>query len=122
MTDESNVFLEAESFLQGTPTASITLSFDDGGVIRRSVQRNCSVIEAAALFHYHVLPFSPSGSFVRTKVDFERLMRDLSTSQDRSEPIRIFKLRHPWAVFGGALRNGTFVGYLQFCLEESGFQ
>lgn len=122
VTDESNVFLEAESFLQGTPTASITLSFDDGGVIRRSVQRNCSVIEAAALFHYHVLPFSPSGSFIRTKVDFERLMRDLSTSQDRSEPIRIFKLRHPWAVFGGALRNGTFVGYLQFCLEESGFQ
>jgi hypothetical protein len=66
---------------------------------------------------YRAGRLGPSGH----KPTSNRAMKALDESGDDGEPKRLFKLRHPWAVFGGALRSGTFVGYLQFCLEESGF-
>ena len=42
-------------------------------------------------------------------------------SDSRTEKSRIPRLRHPWSVMGGQWRNGQFVGYLQWCLENSDF-
>ncbi|MEO7037230.1 MAG: OmpA family protein [Polyangiaceae bacterium] len=121
LTTDSALTLDQENFSSGTPKAFITLSFQ----ANTKVLANYSSTEAAAVLHHIVLPFVV-GSFgtpqpVRSKSDFDKAMAELRDSHDDSEPLRLFKLRHPWAVFGGALRGTTFVGYLQFCLEESGF-
>jgi len=121
MTARTKICIESERVATKLTEGGVTLSFDEQGVRYDEELTFMSNVEAAALLHFHVMSFSPVGSSVSDGKDFDTVMKQLRQSKDKDEQVRILKLRHPWSVFGGVERNGTFVGYLQYCLEESGF-
>jgi hypothetical protein len=126
VTDESLIFLAASSKVGGRVGSFVQLSFDDGfGNAKKTKIPGFSVEEAASILHFVLLPTPrPLGTdqgFVFNLTEFNNLMRRLVDSEVKGEEDRLARLRHPWSVMGGELRNGTFVGYLQFCLEQSGF-
>ena len=121
MTARTRICIESERVATKLNEGGVTLSFDDRGLRHEQQLKFMSNVEAAALLHFQVMSFSPVGSSLSNGTDFLTVMKQLPQSRDEHEKVRILKLRHPWSVFGGAPRNGTFVGYLQYCLEESGF-
>jgi hypothetical protein len=113
----SNVFLISENVSTSGDTTTATLELGSPGL--RSWKSNRTVgpighTEAASIIAY-LLP-----GFVSGQNSFDDITSKLQPSDDPdAEPSRILKLRHPWSCFGGT--GPPFKGYLQMCLEKSGF-
>ncbi|MBK8256030.1 MAG: hypothetical protein IPK82_25600 [Polyangiaceae bacterium] len=61
-----------------------------------------------------------------TRSQFMQLVSNVSNEQDREHPNAVgapggYPRRHQWPAFGGETINGSFTGYLRFCLQTSGF-
>ena len=126
VSDETHIFLQSQTFAGGTTKASLTLSFTDPatGHVTTGNAPLYSEIEAASVLFFEVIPLPPpdgTNSNPVATATFTGVVNALNKSESKEEPKRVLKIRHPWAVVGGAARNGSFVGYLQFCLEQSGF-
>jgi hypothetical protein len=60
---------------------------------------------------------------VVTLEDFTDVTSWIDQQPSFSEPVRSFRHRHSWSMFGGLFgdKGRPFVGYFQACLERSGF-
>jgi hypothetical protein len=115
VTDVTTIFKDKVAITGGFAKAFVQITFGSGAQNRNATLLGFSEVETASeLFFIVTVP--PA-----TPADFDAIVRQLNFSGDTTEPNRVLKARHPWAPRGGALRRGSFVGYLQFCLEESGF-
>ena len=64
-----------------------------------------------------------SGNPIASAAEFAALTQWIDQQPGFSEPVRSFRHRHSWSVFGGVFndKGRPFVGYFQLCLEGSGF-
>jgi hypothetical protein len=77
--------------------------------------------EAAAYLRYRIIDEFNAAHAVTSVAQFNTVCRHLQVNDFNEEQPRTAAVRHEWAVIGGEERGQAFVGYLQLCLEGSGF-
>lgn len=114
------------SFTAGTSTVPSRLVLTGAG--QRFTLLGVAPEEAASIVRVHALdtvnaartPPLPPGTAV-TAATFAGVMAKIRANEDAKEPDRIQAIRHEWTVFGGADFGNGYRGFLQQCLELSGF-
>jgi hypothetical protein len=112
-----NLFVESESLTSKGAFVDHRITFSSPGFGRRTVSNVGH--EEAAVFACLELQRGPIASVD----DFNVVTSWVDTQPGFSEPVRAFRHRHSWSMFGGLYgdKGRPFVGYFQACLERSGF-
>lgn len=119
----SNLFIESESLTDNGVFARRTITLFSPGLGRRTIG-NVGHEEAAVFAVLEALGSQSPGALpIASQAEFLRVTGWIDQQPGASEPVRSFRHRHSWSMFGGLFgdRGRPFVGYFQACLERSGF-
>jgi hypothetical protein len=125
VSDETNVFLDSSSDQSKTTIANATLTLSWNG--HKLPANGIGVVEAAGLTRWAISTPNP----VTTVSDFNKIYGiaakpgpgrfGIVLSGNSGEANTPAMIRHPWSVMGGTFPGGVFKGWVQMCLEMSGF-
>jgi len=112
-----NLFVESETLTPKGAFVEHRITFSSPGFGRKTVSNVGH--EEAAVFACLELQRGKIASVD----DFNLVTGWVDTQPSFSEPVRAFRHRHSWSMFGGLFgdKGRPFVGYFQACLERSGF-
>jgi hypothetical protein len=113
----TNLFVESETLTPRGTFVDRRIVFFSPGIGRRTVGNVGH--EEAAVFASLELARGAIGNLD----DFTAVTSWIDQQPSFSEPVRSFRHRHSWSMFGGLFgdKGRPFVGYFQACLERSGF-
>jgi hypothetical protein len=120
----SGIFLESYKIDATDPLGKTTLEISAQPKARKLKQKLSGVAheEAAAILYWTVIDKYGGGVPV-TEANFATIVGKITANETHGgEPNRIGSIRHEWTVFGGMDVGGSYKGYFQRCLEESGFK
>jgi len=119
----SGVFLDSYSIDSANPAnTKLKLSAKPGASKLVHDFRGVAHEEAAAVLRWAVIDKYASGKPV-TAGNFATAMTFITVHDDNAgEPNRQSATRHEWTVFGGMVSGGAYKGFLERCLDGSGFK
>jgi len=119
----SGIFLESYKIDPKDPMGAtkLVVSAQFGKDKKTQTLTGVSHEEAAAILYHTVIP-KYGGGKPATAANFATLVGKITANElHGGEPNRIGSIRHEWTVFGGMEVGGSYIGYFQRCLENSGF-